>query len=337
MNPSFFPRPRYWAEAAEQKKHSHMMTLESLIMLLLMLIASVIQSILLGTALSVWMLTARSTEFHAFLSKGSISLSEAIVWIDSMTPSWMFYLTLLSNIALAIVVLFYCKKIEKRKLRTLGLTGSAPVPEFFLGLLVGAALFCTVFFLGRAAGIYRIESMQFSAELLLPLGLCFLGFLIQGASEELLIRGYYAVSLNKRYSVAACVIASSVMFSLLNLGDSAFSLLPALNGLLFGVFLCMYILKRGSIWGACAIHSIWNFTQCCIFGFPIGGLGKGNSLFSVWASPYNDLLSGGVYGPEGGICTTIILLAALIAVFVLRPKEDVSAQQAQSSKDTAEP
>lgn len=323
MNHSLFPRPRYWAQAAEQIRNPRGIFGLTMTLLIMMLIASLIESLVSALILSGVILIGHTEDALAFFSSGPVTFDDAAKWLASMTPDWYFYVLLFCEIFLILTVLIYCTKIEKRRPATLGLIRKHCVTEYLLGVVIGAALFSGVFFLGKAAGAYRIGSIRFTPRLLLMLCIGFLGYMIQGAAEELMVRGFFAVSMNKRYPTAFCVFVSSLLFALFHLGNNAAGVLPILNTFLVGLFLCMYILKRGSIWGAFAIHSVWNFTQGLIYGFPVSGLPAGDSLIRPLIRQYNDLTTGGDYGPEGSICTTIILLAALIAVFALKPRGEI--------------
>ena len=323
MKQSLFPRPRYWAQAAEQNKRPRGIFGLTMTLLIMMLIASLIESFVSGLILSGVILIRHSDEALALVSSGPISLDDASKWLVSMTPDWFFYVMLFCEIFMIFTVMIYCTKIEKRKMATLGLIRRHCVREYLLGAVIGAVLFSGVFFLGKAAGAYKVGAWQYSPRLLIMLCIGFLGYMVQGAAEELMIRGFFAVSMNKRYPTAFCVLMSSLLFAMFHLGNNASGFLPILNTFLVGLFLCMYILKRGSIWGSFAIHSVWNFTQGFIFGFPVSGLPAGDCLIRPLIRQYNDFTTGGEYGPEGGICTTIILLAALIAVFALKPRGEI--------------
>ena len=327
MNPPVFPRPRYWAQAAEQLRRPKGVLGLILTAFLLLLIASVLESTVRSAILFIYILAARRDEFYAFMSSESVSFKEISEWISASEPDWFLYVTLIGEALLIIVVIFYCLVIEKRKLPTLGFTGRLPALEYLLGLCLGALLFGGVFLLGHAAGAYKGLTLRFTSRMLPPLALALAGFVIQSAAEELLVRGFFAVSMNKRYPVGFCVFTSSLVFAMLHLGNDASGMLPLINTFLVGVLLCMYVIKRGSIWGAMAFHAAWNFTQGCIFGFHVSGIPLGHSVFHPTVLPYNELLTGGTYGPEGSICTTIVLLAALFGVFLLRPRGELAPEE----------
>jgi membrane protease YdiL (CAAX protease family) len=84
--------------------------------------------------------------------------------------------------------------------------------------------------------------------------------------------------------------------------------------------MAVYLLKRGNIWGAGAIHSMWNFTQGNIFGIQVSGIDKLPSIFAFDASQSGELINGGAFGLEGGLAVTIVLALAIIIALLLKSK-----------------
>ena len=117
------------------------------------------------------------------------------------------------------------------------------------------------------------------------------------------------------------MLVSSLIFSGLHVSNGGFNLLGGLNIFLVGLVLCIYMMKRGSIWGACAIHSMWNFAQGCIFRFPVSGINVGCSVIDVKAEAHRSAITGGEFGPEASICATVVLLAALGIVLALKARD----------------
>jgi membrane protease YdiL (CAAX protease family) len=161
-----------------------------------------------------------------------------------------------------------------------------------------------------------------------------LGFLLQGLSEELLCRGYFMVSLAARQRLIVAVVVSSLAFAALHLANASVLDVPLAlpNLFLFGVFTGVYMLKRGSIWGVCAIHSLWNFAQGNIFGIKVSGSTQLPSLLQVSAP--NDtwqstLINGGNFGLEGGIAVTIVLGIAIAVTLLLPAAKPQGEQQPQ--------
>jgi membrane protease YdiL (CAAX protease family) len=106
----------------------------------------------------------------------------------------------------------------------------------------------------------------------------------------------------------------------LHYGNSGINLLGLLNLFLFGVFAALYFLRRGSIWGISAIHSMWNFAQGNVFGCAVSGNSGMDSIFSTTSQSANTIFNGGAFGPEGGLGVTIILSIGIIILLPLKNK-----------------
>jgi hypothetical protein len=112
------------------------------------------------------------------------------------------------------------------------------------------------------------------------------------------------------------------MFALLHLPSQPVTIV---NLLLFGLFVTLYSLREGSIWGVCGWHTAWNWSMANVFGLEFSGQAPfGDTIVNLKAvgSP---LFSGGGYGPEGSLAATLVFCAALICVVCRsgRQKDDV--------------
>lgn len=234
-------------------------------------------------------------------------------------PSWIFLVSLFSCAALIVTAIFYCKKFEKRPLSSLGIRKRHFIREYLLGSLVGLIMIGLVFLISFLFGAVSIKlnPLGFSPMIILFL----LGFIVQGAGEEIMLRGYYMITIARDYKPAVAIAVTSILFSLLHSGNDGFDILPLINIILFGVFIGVYIFKRGDIWGACAIHTMWNFAQSCIFGSSVSGYSNIPSIFILETNENMKLAHGGSFGLEGGVASTIIILIAICLVFIPKTKK----------------
>jgi membrane protease YdiL (CAAX protease family) len=146
----------------------------------------------------------------------------------------------------------------------------------------------------------------------------FIGFLLQGMSEEVMLRGYFMVSVASRAPMLVAILANSLIFALLHLMNNGVTSLSMVNLTLFGVFASVYTLKSSSLWGICAIHSIWNFAQGNIFGIAVSGQRIDASVFSFSPTESGALINGGSFGLEGGLAVTAVLLTGIIATMLFK-------------------
>ena len=175
---------------------------------------------------------------------------------------------------------------------------------------------------GAATGGFRLGAWSLSSGRLALALAALLGCAAQGAALELLFRGYYAPSLGAKYPILPALLLSVLIPGILQAGASLFSM-RVLNSLLLGLVLGLWGLKRGSLWGACAIQGAWTFLGAFLLDFAPADKHGSLGLLNVDADAYRPLLSGGESGPEASICTTVVLLAAVAAVLALRPRNAV--------------
>jgi membrane protease YdiL (CAAX protease family) len=239
------------------------------------------------------------------------------------TSSPMLILSLFATVGIIAITIVYCRFIEKRRVSTMGLGRKHAVREWLLGGAIGVALFSLAVAICVATGTLTFEGSPAGIAWGFIL-LFFLGFMVQGASEEILCRGYFMISLARKQSLVIAIVLSSLVFSLAHLANPSFSINAMINIFLVGCVFGVYAIKRGSLWGACAMHSLWNFVQGNIFGISVSGNPPMDTVFSFVPTTGGTLLNGGGFGLEGGLAVTIVLVLALAGALFLKQKETTS-------------
>lgn len=219
---------------------------------------------------------------------------------------------------------------ERRGVAQIGFSGRGLFP-FVRGLLWGLASLAAVIAMIAVLGGYSVEAAGRwatpSAAALLPFAAYGLAFIVQGSTEELLIRGWLMQLVASRHGVTAGIVLSTVVFSLLhgaNIKPSDELILGLLNIVLVGVLLGLYAAQEGSIWGVCGWHAAWNWLLGLGFGLEVSGgdLGAGGALVvdlkSEGSVPW--WITGGAFGPEASIVTTGVLLAGFLWLLFRGPK-----------------
>ena len=264
----------------------------------------------------------RSGDIGASLDS-AMSLSMSI-----MEKPWIALISLFATIATTLVCIFYCRKIEKRSMASIGFRKPGWLMRYLKGYAIG-----TVMLLICALVLWLMGDLDFAFAKRIPVFYIlafFVGFVIQGMSEEVLVRGYFMVSLNNRCHTAIAVGISSVAFALLHLGNPGISLLALLNLTLFGVFMAVYILRTDDLWGACAIHSAWNFAQGNLVGIRVSGMVQLPTVAIMRPLGEQDLFHGGAFGLEGGLIVTLVTLGA-IALTLFLPQKAKKADASQGN------
>lgn len=242
----------------------------------------------------------------------TIEKSKNIAATISSLPAIMIP-SLFSTVFGTLASIIYCRCIEMRTVRSMGARNQKLLPHYLQGLLVGIILMSAITLLSVLFGINSISlcsSINFGL-----IALYMMGFFVQGMSEEFIFRGYLMNSIGGSHSALLAVGISSVAFALAHISNPGFGLVPFFNLVLFGVFAGLYMILFDDIWGACAIHSIWNFTQGNVYGISVSGTSDTESVFRTTARTSHAILSGGEFGIEGSIVTTLVLLAATAIVF----------------------
>ncbi|MBR6968043.1 MAG: CPBP family intramembrane metalloprotease [Ruminococcus sp.] len=244
--------------------------------------------------------------------------------------------TLFCTVFGIICSLIYCRCIEMRHVRSMGVVKKKAVPNYITGLVIGTVMMSAITFLNVASGtssFSRCTEINYGLILLY-----FLGFFVQGMSEEFIFRGYFLTSLGGGgHHTALAVGISSIAFGLAHGGNRGFGIFPFFNLVLFGVFAGLYLILTESIWGISAIHSIWNFTQGNIYGISVSGTGSSPSVFRTAAVSKKAFLTGGEFGIEGSVFTTIVLTAGIIILFAAIHKKSLRTAQPAETEVPAQP
>lgn len=214
--------------------------------------------------------------------------------------------------ALIILVWLWVWRVEGRGFPTLGFERPAWLLKYLRGCLIGLFTFSASVALMAPFGFVDTEPSDPARVGLSALGgvviVLLLGWLIQGAAEEILTRGWMLPVISVRHKPALGIAVSSFFFALIHGLNPNISLLALVNLLLYGVFAALYALREGSLWGICAFHSIWNWAQGNVYGLSVSGqdTGVGSVINLMETGP--DWFTGGAFGPEGGLAVTVVLL-----------------------------
>ena len=318
----FLGVPDMIAEARATRRGHHW-ALELAIFLAVFFVASMIESLPLMVGMIVSIFNNR--ELISAVAASGGSASEAIEALQGL--GWVDLVSLFSTVLMTVTVILFCRWIEKRRAPTLGFRRGHILREYSVGVVAALAMISAAVGIGIISGAYRFERVEFSVW---PMLLFLFGYMLQGMSEETLCRGYLMVSISRRNPVWLGALLSSIVFGALHLMNPGISVLAFINLVLSGAVFAVYVLRRGNIWGACAMHSFWNFFQGNLYGISVSGTGWGQNASVFRAAVQGaELWSGGAFGIEGGLCDTIVEIAALLVLLFLVPKkEDKAAAEA---------
>lgn len=246
-------------------------------------------------------------------SKIGIKESMNIATIVSSTPTIMIP-SLLSTIFGTIISIIYCRNIEIRPISSMGVKKEKVILHYIMGIIIGIVMMTVITLISIITGV---NSISLCDDIRLGIILLYLlGFFIQGMSEEFIFRGYLMTTIGGHHSPWLAVVISSGAFALAHMFNPGFGVLSCINLFLFGMFASLYMIYSGNIWGVCGIHSIWNFMQGNFYGISVSGTGDTESVFRTTAQTSYSWLSGGSFGIEGSIFTTIVLIAGIIIALI---------------------
>lgn len=242
-------------------------------------------------------------------------LAAALLWPGGAEPGPVAAAALQTGVTLLVIGLltwlvgFHLAGLDARGLRWRpGGPGSAG-----RGLIVGAApaaAVVAVAVLGAGAGW---EAAGWSLRTW-GRGVLALGVLLApaAAAEELMFRGVALVLLARAFGRGPAVVTTGVLFGLLHALNPGVTLLAIGNVALAGVFLGTAFYLPGGLWTATGAHLGWNLTLAALAA-PVSGL-----PLPVPGLHYRpggpNWLTGGSFGPEGGVLATAILTLGTVVV-----------------------
>lgn len=285
--------------------------------LLLFIIVYYVGNLLAGIPTFLYLLFAmvpHFSEISVALKNGDLNAYSQLLISLSENTNYILC-TLFSTVIVLITAILFCRFIEKRSLASMGFKKEKAVPFYLIGLLAGILLFAAsvgIACLNGSVTVTRAETVSVPMILLF-----FLAFLIQGASEEILLRGYFMMSLSITRGPLFAVVGNALLFALMHAANPGFGFLPFVNVFLFGLILSLLMLRTNSIFLCLALHGAWNFAEGCLFGASVSGMGALPSFFRVTSTAGMELTNGGTFGPEGGLAVTMVLILALILTIFL--------------------
>ena len=131
-------------------------------------------------------------------------------------------------------------------------------------------------------------------------------------AEELIFRGLPLVLLASAFGRGRAIIIMAVIFGVAHGLNPEVTALAIGNVALAGVFLGLAFFAPGGIWTAWGAHLGWNATLAALDA-PVSGLPFRIPLINFDPGTIT-WLTGGSFGPEGGVAATIVLCIGCVAL-----------------------
>ena len=252
----------------------------------------------------------------------SFSPGNGIASIQEFFYHYFLYYELFSFVIILFLFMFWVKVIEKNALSSLGFVKRNWLKYLAWGILLSLVQMGVIALVYQVSGIGFFELNELSLEpLLFILGL-FPFWLLQGGTEEVATRGWLLTRIAARSNLPLAIVISSSLFGILHMGNAGVTFLSVLNIILDGVLAGLLFIYTDSIWLVVAQHGTWNYVQGNLLGFQVSGTGADASIFSFTMGSGPDWLTGGAFGAEGSIITTLVLLVSLVIVYCLGERKE---------------
>ena len=136
------------------------------------------------------------------------------------------------------------------------------------------------------------------------------------AGEEILCRGYPLAVIADRWGNALALVLTTLAFTALHGSNPNVGAVALLNIALAGLLLGVVRIVTGSLWAATGVHLGWNLATGFLADLPVSGLSLVDAPLVQVTQPGHDLITGGAFGVEGGLASTVAI--ALAIVYVVR-------------------
>lgn len=144
-----------------------------------------------------------------------------------------------------------------------------------------------------------------------------------GFVEEMLFRGFILRLLRKRWNTAVAVIVPSLLFGLVHIIGTGYSILSSLlvitAGTLVGIMFSLISLEEKNIWNSGIVHCFWNILIIGGALFVGSEADTTNSIVSYVLENKSFAITGGEFGIEASVVAVAgYLLVSVLAFTIIR-------------------
>lgn len=237
-------------------------------------------------------------------------------------------ITYYGYIFMSIIALLYWKLIEKKPLSAMGLTKR--FGNYFIGAVIGILLLAVSVFVIVLTGNIEFHGLFGNADILMIILLTG-GFIIQGATEEILCRGIVLHTQKEKTPTWFAIAVSTILFiiphwSSLFDGGTIYGIIGVANLVLISIVFSLLTIRFKSVWVACGLHSFWNAILYCILGLNLSGKDENVTAIFNMQSVGSNIWNGGAYGIEASLITTVVLTLAVALILYLNKKKKIKSE-----------
>lgn len=208
---------------------------------------------------------------------------------------------------------------ERGQLSDFGL-GWGPLSgrELATGIVCGAGGAALIVIVALVAGLANFNAVPQVERAWGGIPVLAVVLLFGSVGEELVFHGYAFQHLVRHIGEFATVLPVGILFGLMHLGNQNVTLLAVVNTIAWGVLLGCAYLRMRALWLPIGMHFGWNVAT------PFLGLNL--SGFTIAVTGYElhwragVLWSGGAYGLEGGLFTTVVVAGLFVLLYRVMPQ-----------------
>jgi len=179
--------------------------------------------------------------------------------------------------------------------------------NLLLGLAGGIGSACLVLAPPLLMGVARVRAVPDGGADWTTFLFVTVLLLFGATGEEMLFRGYGFQVLMRSLGEWATILPVAVLFAALHSGNPNATVLALVNTAGFGVLFGYALVRSGDLWLPIGLHFGWNFTLP-VFGVNVSGFTMRVTNYAMeWTA--GPLVSGGDYGPEASVLTSLVLFA----------------------------
>jgi uncharacterized protein len=237
---------------------------------------------------------------------------------------------LLALTAAQLVAVFIAASImfivgERKSPMAMGFDGKLMLPDLVTGMVFGGFIFLVGLTVAFFNGWVRIDP-QMASFSMAALGFSAVFIFLAAAFEEVMMRGYVLQMLMAKYSTAASIVVSSLIFVALHAGNlikDPIGIMGAINIFVASILMSVAYLRTGALWLPIGVHAGWNFMQGPVLGINVSGydLSAGWHVVTLQGPKW---ATGGQFGFEAAVPAVIGPLVGIALIYLFFRKEEAS-------------
>lgn len=184
--------------------------------------------------------------------------------------------------------------------------------DILAGLAITTSAMIGIFVVSLSLGLVEITNIGFNLKSLIY----YTGLIsISAGYEELVFRCIILTILIMLFKKPLFpLLITSIYFGFVHYDNDHATLLSAFSNGLGGVMYGLAFIYTRKIWFPWALHFAWNYIQAPILGFPVSGF-KADGIIKLKLLD-NSWISGGLYGPEGGVIGIAFRFTVIILIVI---------------------